>query len=549
MLVIPVWRDPARDPRQAWRLAVDGYDVVIIGSGHNALITAAYLARAGRGVLVLERNDRPGGLVRTDELTLPGYRHDVYSASHPLLLAGPVWAELGADLTARGLTYVNTDLPTGVSFPDGRTSVLHRTVAAVAEEAERLAPGDGRAFTDLMESFAPHAADVFGLFARDLSEPAALATIGRLLRGDGPGLTGLAASLFETARSTVSRFRSPVTQAMLAPWVMHLGRTPDEPGSGLWVTLFAQAAMLAGMPIPVGGSESLATALTRLVTDHGGEVRTGAEVSRVLVGDGRAAGVQTAAGERFTAREAVVASVNADQLYLKLLGADAPPALRAQAARYRYGRGCLQLHLALREAPAWPDPRFATVGQPHLTTGVDDCALAAAQGMAGLLPAQPTFTVDCPTALDPGRAPAGGAVMRVQLLEIPCRPRGDAAGEIDVGDGTWTPALTARMVDRVLGIIGRHIPNIPGAVLGTAVVTPDDIARYNPNCGPGDPYGGAHDLAQSYLLRPLPGQPGHRTPVAGLYQVGAGTWPGHGINGGSGYIVAQHLLAAAAVAP
>jgi phytoene dehydrogenase-like protein len=93
----------------------------------------------------------------------------------------------------------------------------------------------------------------------------------------------------------------------------------------------------------------------------------------------------------------------------------------------------------------------------------------------------------------------------------------------------------------VLDLVGRHIPNIPDAVLARSVVTPADIARANPNCGPGDPYAGSHDLAQSYLLRPLQGQPGHRTTIDGLFQLGAGTWPGHGVNGNSGYIVAQYL--------
>src|SRR3954468_11693140 len=156
---------------------MEKHDIVVIGSGHNALIAAAYLARAGRGVLVLERNDRPGGLVRTEELTRPGYRHDVYSAAHPLLLASPAWSELGPDLTARGLEYLNTDLPTGVSFPDGRAAVLHRDPDRMAEEAEALAPGDGVAFAALMGEFAPYAGDVFGLFAQDLSDPAARATI------------------------------------------------------------------------------------------------------------------------------------------------------------------------------------------------------------------------------------------------------------------------------------------------------------------------------------------------------------------------------------
>src|SRR5690349_17334858 len=121
------------------------YDAVVIGSGHNALITSAYLARAGWSVLVLEKNDRPGGLVRTEELTLPGFKHDVYSAAHPLFVTGPAYAELGPALAERGLHYLNTDTPTGVSFPDGRTALLFRDMGQMMAEADRLASGDGAA--------------------------------------------------------------------------------------------------------------------------------------------------------------------------------------------------------------------------------------------------------------------------------------------------------------------------------------------------------------------------------------------------------------------
>jgi phytoene dehydrogenase-like protein len=523
---------------------METYDALVIGSGHNALVTAAYLARAGRSVLVLERNDRPGGLVRTDELTLPGFKHDVYSAAHPLFLAGPAYADLAAELGERGLRYLNTDMPTGVSFPDGRTAVLFRSLEDSIAEAERLAPGDGAALGGLVESFGPYVGDVFRLFALDLASPEATEIIARLTRGEaGAGLSPFVKTLFESARSVVGPFRSPVTPAMLAPWVIHLGRTPDEVGSGVWVVLVMLALMAGGMPIPEGGSERLAQALARLITDKGGVVRTETEVSRILVEGGRAVGVRTAAGEELRASSAVVASVNPDQLYLTLLAdVEVPAALRQQARQFRYGRGCVQVHLALSEPPRWPDPRFERVGQPHLSDGLDGCTLATAQAMAGLLPVEPTFTVDCPSNLDPSRAPAGRAVMRVQLLEIPCRPRGDAAGLIDVGDGSWTHDLTERFAERAIAIVGKHIPNVPAAVIGHAVVTPDTLARFNPNLGPGDPYGGAHDLAQSYLLRPLPGQPSHRTTIPNLYTVGAATWPGHGVNGGSGYIVAQQLL-------
>jgi len=332
---------------------------------------------------------------------------------------------------------------------------------------------------------------------------------------------------------------------MLAPWVTHLGRTPDEIGSGIWVPLTAMALMGGGMPTPEGGSEMLAKSLAQLVVDQGGVIHTQTLVQKIIVENGRAVGVRTADGHKFRAAQAVVACTTPDQLYLSLLAdTEIDPPLRKQAKQFRYGRGCVQIHLALSEPLRWPDERFNKVGQPHLTDGLDGFTLAVAQGMADLLPVKPTFTVDCSTNLDPTRAPEGKAIMRVQVLEVPIRPRGDAAGQIDVGDGTWTHDPTERFTERVLDVVSKHIPNIPSAVIGKHVITPDSIAKFNPNAGPSDPYGGAHDLAQSYTLRPLPSQPSHQTTVPNLYMLGAATWPGHGINGGSGYIVAQKLLAA-----
>lgn len=520
-----------------------GYDAICIGSGHNALITAAYLARAGWKVLVLEQNDRPGGLVRTEDLTLPGFHHDLFSSAHPLFLTGPAYAELGAELTERGLHYLNTDLPTGVSMSDGQTAVLSRDMPQNVAELDRLAPGDGAALLELLGAMGPYANDVFGLFAMDLSSAPAQDIIRRLLRTD-TGYTDFGALLFATARNVVSSFRSPVSQAMIAPWVMHLGRTPDEVGSGVWVPLVLMALAGGGMAIPQGGSEMLAKALTQLIIDKGGTLRCQARATRIDIRDGKAVAVHTEGGEVYEVRRHVIASVNPDQLYLKLLAsADIPTHLKQQAQRFRYGRGCIQIQLALSAPPAWPDPRFQRIGQPHISSGLDDCTLAVAQAAAGLLPEHPTFTVDCPTQHDPSRAPAGKAIMRVQLLEIPCRPRGDAAGQIDIGDGEWTETLKQRFSERVLGILSKHIPNIPDAIIGMHILSPREIAQFSPNLGPGDPYSGAHDLAQSYLFRPLPGQPGHTTAIPNIHMLGAATWPGHGINGGSGYIVAKKLLA------
>lgn len=522
------------------------FDAVFIGSGHNALVAAAYLARAGRSVLVLERNDRPGGLVRTDELTLPGFKHDTFSAAHPLFVTGAAYADLGPELEERGLKYLQPQYPTGVSLADGRTAVFSRDMGEQIAECERLAPGDGAAFGAMMQEFGAHAGDVFGLFNLDLASSEARKIIRRLMvNPGGPGYTDFAADFFTTARDVLEgRFKSDVFQAMVAPWVMHLGRTPDGANGGFWVPLTLMALMGGGMALPVGGSEMLARALVRLIEDRGGVVRANTAVERIVVRDGRAVGVRTAHGEEFAARK-VIASVNPDQMYLHLLAdANVPAPLVKRASQYRYGRGCVQIQLALSEAPRFADERLARTGQPHLARSLAHTALHITQALNGQLPAEPAISIDVPTNLDPSRAPEGKAIMRIQVLEIPTRPKGDAAGSIDVGDGTWTADLKQRFADRLIGIVGEHLPNVPGAILGMHVISPGDIAAFTPNAGPGDPYGGSHDLAQSYLFRPLPGQPSHRTAVPNVYMLGAATWPGHGINGGSGYIVAQEFLAA-----
>ncbi|MCZ8516645.1 NAD(P)-binding protein [Paenibacillus filicis] len=137
------------------------YDVIMIGSGHNALIAAAYLTRSGRSLLVLEKNDRPGGFLRTEELTLPGFKHDVYAAAHPLLLTGPAYADFREALEARGLRYINTELPTGVSMEDGQTGVFSRSFEDLVVEAERLAPGDGTVLAQCLKNSIPMLAMCF----------------------------------------------------------------------------------------------------------------------------------------------------------------------------------------------------------------------------------------------------------------------------------------------------------------------------------------------------------------------------------------------------
>ncbi len=178
----------------------------------------------------------------------------------------------------------------------------------------------------------------------------------------------------------------------------------------------------------------------------------------------------------------------------------------------------------------------------HVTDGLDGVSVACAQAQAGLLPARPTIVCGQPRGLDPSRAPEGRAIAWIQLQETPYARRGDAAGELDTRDGRWTPRLKEAYAERVLGLIGEHVKNLPDAVISRRVLSPAELERRNPNFVRGDPYAGATDLDQSYVWRPLPSYGSHATPVEALYQCGASTYPGPGLNAASGRIVARRLL-------
>lgn len=518
-------------------------DAVVIGSGHNGLVAAAYLARAGWRVEVLERNPEPGGAVATEELTEPGYRHDTFSSWHPLFHTSAAWAELGDELRARGLDYVNAeDVVTASATPTG-TVVAHRDPQRTVES---LAAGDRDAYLEDVSSLGEQMDLIGELLGTRLASPHAArlaATLARRL-GLRDGLA-FGARLASSARGWLDgRFEGRELGDLLGPWVLHTGLTPDDAGGGFQLLALAGGIHQVGMPVVRGGSDNFVRALVRLIEDHDGAVRAGVEVERIEVRDGRAAGV-VAGGEQILAERAVIANTTPTQLYGRLLPAGAVPArVTEEARRFRFSdRAGTQIHLALSEPPRWrADDRLAKAAIVHVTGGLNAVSLACAQARVGLLPAEPTIVCGQPTALDPSRAPDGAAIVWIQLQEVPYRPTGDAAGEIEVGDGTWTPDLETAYADRIVSHLARHIENLPAAIVGRAILSPATLERRNPNFVRGDIYAGAMDLDQSYVWRPLPSYGSHASPLEGLYQCGASTYPGPGLNAASGRIVATQLL-------
>ena len=522
------------------------HDAIIIGSGVNSLACGAFLARAGWRVAVLEREPELGGAVQTAELTEPGFHHDVFSAWHPLWVGGPAHAELGDALAERGLEYLNTVHPTGTLFPDGESAFLTTGTDGNAAELDRHAPCDGDAWRETIAAVAVQAELVFGVLGTELWSRAGLNLGVKAYRRLGRrGLAEFSGELVQTSRDWLTTtFRSERAHGLLAPWVLHTGLGPDAAASGFMTRVIAFAIEAGGMPIPRGGGARLVDALVRLIEDHGGTCRTGQDVERIVVSGGRATGVRLTDGEVLDARRAVVCNVTPTQLYGRLLGpGDVPAEIGEAGKRFRFGRSEMQIHFALSEPPRWDgDDRLGRTAIVHLTPGLDGVSRAVNEAERGLLPAEATVVVGQPLTIDDTRAPAGKGLLWIQLQELPWHVRGDAAGELDTGDGTWTESLRQRYADRIQARLAQHIPNLESSILKRVALSPADLQAANINLQQGDPYSGSLALDQNFLWRPFARQPGHSTSIDGLFQIGASTWPGPGLGAGSGTLVAKELL-------
>lgn len=517
-------------------------DAVVVGAGHNGLAAAIMLARAGWRVTVLERSDEPGGCVRTAEVTLPGFRHDLYAANLNLFMGSPFFAELKDDLFRHGFAVAGADRPFGSAFPDGRFVGVSTDRAETRRSLAAISERDAASWEELEGWFgriAPHLFPMLGVPMPSARAVRAFVSSRRALGRDWP--YELARLVTRSTRELAeASFESPEAQALLASWGMHLDFPPDLPGGALFAFLETFASAAHGMALGQGGASSLVDALCAFLRSLGGEIVTGADVTAITIEAGRAVAVEVAGGERYGASRAVIANLTPAALWGRLVPLEPLPAsFRRDVERYRYAPGTLMVHLAMDDLPRWSaGDEVRGFSYVHLGPYLDDMSLAYQRAMAGLLPEQPTIVVGQPTAVDPSRAPEGKHVLWLQVRVLPARIRGDAAGEITATG--WDEAKEP-YADRVLGLLERYAPGVRELVLGRHVLSPLDLERANPNLVGGDHLGGSMHPAQHFFLRPVPGWSRYRTPVERLYVCGAGTWPGAGVGAGSGYLLGKQL--------
>ena len=517
------------------------YDHIIIGSGINALVAAAMLARKGDKVLVLEREARLGGCMFSAEATLPGFTHDVMAATFVLFLTSPAHAALGADLARHGMEFCHTAHPTAVLRPDGSSLVLTTNRAENVSAFNALAAGDGDQHARDVAGVEADAPFLFALLGGALwSWPTAKLLMGQVRKRGLRGLAGWFGVALTPARGWLEvGYQSPLVQALYAPWVLHCGLTPEATYSAQMGKVVAFALEAAGAPVIKGGAGAAVAAFRSLIEKHGGELRTGADVDRVTTSNGRVTGVTLTDGSKVAAKS-VLASVAPGQLMDRLLRAENLPADKAAAKTFRHGRGNFQLHYALDASPEWLSPGLEDVALVHLADGIDSVSKSANEAERGMLPVTPTICVGQPHRLDPSRCPPGKAVLWLQIPDAPRVIKGDAAGVIETG-AQWSEAVREAFADRIEAILARHIKDFAAIKLARRAYSPADLAAMNINLVGGDPYGGACSIDQFFIWRPFAHSTNGTNALRGFLHIGASTHPGPGLGGGSGYLAAKRL--------
>jgi phytoene dehydrogenase-like protein len=516
------------------------FDAVIVGAGHNALVCALYLAKAGRRVLVLERSAEIGGALRSAELTLPGFVHDLYATNVGQFAVSPAYRDFAAEFAAASLEFLSNPYPYAAAFENGTALRVYRDPARTEREIAARSVADAAAWRELVSLFKRTAPRFLPLFFTALPSAEAALQVAKLLGESPRSAWTLRRIVNDTPRAFVDRrFATPDVKALLIPWAYHMDFGPDVPGGATFAFVAGLSGHLRGLSVAKGGAGAITAALQRVARSLGVEFRISTEVTSIRVERGRATGVRLASGETVEAN-CVVASVTPRRLFGGLVADQHLPAsFRRRIGAYRYGPATFVIHLALDRPLEWrAADDLAEFNYVHLCGLTEEVACTYADSLAGRLPARPVLVVSQTTPVDPTRAPPGKHVARIHVRTVPSVITDDAAGTIRAKN--WAEAAEP-YAERLLDLVAAQAPNLRQAILARRIVTPPEIEADNPNLVGGDCVSGSHHLDQNFTKRPLAGWSRYATPIRGLYMTGASTWPGGGVHGASGYLLAQRL--------
>jgi phytoene dehydrogenase-like protein len=511
-----------------------GADVVVAGAGHNSLITAAYLCRAGHRCRVLDARSVPGGGVASEELLLPGFLLDSCSTGHTLIQTNPLLVDDELDLLAvHGLRYIAPDPVAHVVFPDGESITMWLDVERTCEELARFSALDAQAYRRLLAEY-DAVKDVFG--AQRFTPVGWGPSFEEMLAGR-PGAARWRQRATMSAYDVVRHeFSSRHVRAFMLWMAFQTGQPVGSAGSAPLAYSIIFGRQRRSWSIPRGGSGELARALVDDIEAHGGEILCDREVVALVLRDGRCVGVECANGERHEAREAVLSSIHVKDL-VEMAPAQAwDEDFRYCIDTYAAGAAAFAAHYATTAPPRYPTRDGGEVeavsagvaGWPEdiLRMGRDVCEGRVVRDGAWLL--FPT-----PTVADPTRAPAGHHTVKILGMQ---------PYDLPGGPGEWE-GLREEIAALHLHRLQAVAPNLTDeTILAELIVSPVDLERSNPHMWHGSFHGGDRSVANSGALRPAPGWAQHRMPIPGLYQTGGTTHPGGSVTGGPGRNAAMVML-------
>ncbi len=467
----------------------DAPDAIVVGSGPNGLAAAITLADAGLRVHVYEGADAPGGGARTEELTLPGFRHDVCSAAHPLALASPFFRRF--DLRSRGVRILEPEVQFAHPLDGGRAGFVVRSV----DETADAFGADAAAYRRWCSRSVHNADDVIDTVLSSLRRPPR-----HPLRVAAFGLAAL-----EPASMMARRFDSEEARALLAGVAAHSMLRLSRPPSGAVALLLTTLGHSVGWPVIEGGSSSLVAAMVAAIEDAGGAVFTDRWITSL---------------DELPPARAVLLDVTPRSL-LELGGPKLPSAYRRALSKFRYGPGVCKVDFALSAAVPWTAQSCLRAGTVHLGGTFEEVAHSEDDVAAGRHPERPYVLAVQAGVVDPSRAPAGQHTLWT-YCHVP-------AGS------------TVDMSARIEAQIERFAPGFRDLVLAKAVRTAAQEEAHNPNYPGGDIASGAQTLRQTFGRPAFRWNP-YRTGIPGVYLCSASTPPGPGVHGRCGELAAQTAL-------